>query len=125
MIADGLAHKRVSSVAKDNFYSSLEWLKVRAQVLKRDNYRCVRCGADVRGKGKARVDHIKERKKFPALALVLSNLRTLCITCDGRRHRDKGRAALEARGVRINRPERQATGPDGLPVDDNSDFYKH
>ena len=74
----------------DPFYKSKEWLILRARCLKRDGYRCVFCGRDVRGKGLSRVDHIKPRKLRPDLALVLDNLRTLCGPCDNKRHVEKG-----------------------------------
>lgn len=74
----------------DNFYKSREWLKARFRVLHRDKYQCVMCGACVKAKGTARVDHIKPRKVYPELSLDLENLRTLCASCDNKRHREKG-----------------------------------
>jgi 5-methylcytosine-specific restriction endonuclease McrA len=41
----------------------------------------------------SRVDHIKPIKEFPQFALVLSNLRVLCASCDNKRHREKGGGA--------------------------------
>lgn len=108
---------------RDKFYGTTEWFKARSQVLKRDGYRCVICEADVHGKGKARVDHIKPKKEYPELALELANLRTLCLSCDAKRHADKGRAALIKRGITPRSAERQETGPDGFPVDSESSFY--
>jgi 5-methylcytosine-specific restriction endonuclease McrA len=66
----------------DSFYSSAEWRTARRAALKRDRYRCVICRADVAKLGTSRVDHILPRKRFPRLALSLSNLRTLCARCD-------------------------------------------
>jgi 5-methylcytosine-specific restriction protein A len=74
----------------DQFYSSDAWRALRLLALRRDRWCCVQCGASVRGKGMARVDHIMERKAHPALALHLGNLRTLCAPCDNRRHAVKG-----------------------------------
>lgn len=71
-------------------YQLPEWKILRKAALRRDGYRCVRCQRDVSGWHQSRVDHIKPVKTHPALALVLGNLRTLCATCDNRRHREKG-----------------------------------
>lgn len=91
------------------FYGGKDWLGVRRKVLARDGYRCVVCGADVRGAGNARVDHVEPRTERPDLALEPSNLRTLCVSCDGLRHnRDKWR---KAPGVRL----------DGFPDDGSWD----
>lgn len=76
----------MSSRIKDPFYSSPEWQRVRHQVLIRDNFHCVWCNEDVSGKGKARIDHIKMKKQYPELALDINNLRTLCASCDNKRH---------------------------------------
>lgn len=108
----------------NSFYKTTEWFKTRSQIVKRDGYKCVWCDADVRGKRKARVDHIKELSSHPELAYVHSNLRTLCNSCDARRHRDKGRAALKARGVKLQTPETLPVNMEGFPEDPNSEFYK-
>ena len=65
----------------DPFYNTKEWYKVRAKALARDRYLCCMCGCSIRGKGKAHVDHIKKRRAYPALALTLSNLQSLCSHC--------------------------------------------
>jgi len=98
------------------FYQSAEWRTLRLQALKRDAYRCTNCGESVRGWRKSRVDHIKPRKEHPDLALVLGNLRTLCVGCDAKRHNDKGgHNALVPRAY---------TGADGFPIDPQSDWNK-
>ena len=86
------------------FYQSSAWQSLRKQALARDRYHCVLCGANVGARGAARVDHIKPRAQYPGLALVLSNVRTLCATCDNRRHAaDKAGAANAAlRGADAN-----------------------
>lgn len=73
----------------DTFYQSTEWRALRRQALKRDRYRCVLCGGDLRKLGSSRVDHIKPRRQWPELALVLANLRSLCAACDNRQSREK------------------------------------
>jgi 5-methylcytosine-specific restriction protein A len=75
----------------DPFYLTSQWRAIRRRVLRRDNYRCVMCGADVSAVGTARIDHIKPRSTHPHLALDINNLRALCAKrCDNRRHREKG-----------------------------------
>lgn len=63
---------------------------MRAYILERDNYECQWCKRD--GKVTSHldsvleVDHIKELKDYPELALDESNLRTLCKDCHNKRH---------------------------------------
>ena len=66
----------------DNFYGSKEWKDLRVQALVRDGYRCVLCGISIAGYKQSRVDHVIPRKQRPDLALVLGNLRSLCVPCD-------------------------------------------
>src|ERR1700749_1353206 len=73
------------------FYDKQAWRDLRRIVLQRDHYRCVRCSAYVGGKGPARVDHIATIKEAPHRALDMTNLRTLCATCDNRSHNEKSR----------------------------------
>lgn len=99
-----------------NFYNSIDWLKIRAKVLKRDNYQCVKCGVSVREKRKSRVDHIQPRRDRPDLSFDMSNLQTLCIRCDNHKHHEKMHpGAGEYKIVEI--------GVDGLPVDPNDPWY--
>ncbi len=91
----------------DKFYWSKDWFKVRAKVLKRDGYKCQRCGIDVKGKGNAHVDHIQNRKQFPELALEMSNLWTLCPPCHS-----KFTHSFES-----NLSKTVPIGLDGYPVD--------
>jgi 5-methylcytosine-specific restriction endonuclease McrA len=71
-------------------YKHPRWLNLRRKALARDGWRCTVCSADVRGKGAARVDHIVPVRTDPTLAWTLSNLRTLCPSCDNKRHSEKG-----------------------------------
>jgi 5-methylcytosine-specific restriction protein A len=91
----------------DAFYKTPEWRRLRARALARDRHRCVFCGADLRPKGTSRVDHIKPRRAFPTLALVLENLRCLCASCDNKRHTEKHIQQSAAPGARL----------DGTPLD--------
>jgi len=51
--------------------------KFRLEVLKRDNFKCQKCGNG----GNLQVDHIKKWSKFPDLRFDISNCRTLCVKC--------------------------------------------
>jgi 5-methylcytosine-specific restriction endonuclease McrA len=73
-----------------DFYRSSAWLTLRSRALRLAGWRCAWCGADVRGRGCSRVDHIRPRRDAPELALDLRNLRVLCPSCDNRRHHEKG-----------------------------------
>lgn len=66
----------------DGFLSSYEWRVVRMQVLKRDGTRCACCGATPADGRVMNVDHIKNRRDFPSLALSMSNLQVLCDECN-------------------------------------------
>lgn len=63
---------------------------MRAYILERDNYECQWCRRDGKVTSKAdsvlEVDHIKELKDYPELALDETNLRTLCKDCHNKRH---------------------------------------
>lgn len=96
------------------FYRTKDWHRIRTKVLFRDHFRCVFCRKDVKEKGKARVDHIETLKSRPDLGLEMSNLRTLCTSCDAMRHREK---AAHFHGGKIK--DITETGPDGMPVDPN------
>lgn len=64
------------------FYNSSAWLKTREAVLKRDNYECSWCkkkgAVTTKDSATLEIDHIKELKDYPDLALDLDNLRVLC-----------------------------------------------
>jgi 5-methylcytosine-specific restriction endonuclease McrA len=76
---------------RENFYGTKAWKDLRLLALRRDRYQCVmpNCTTPGRGAGgRLTVDHIIERRKGGAD--VLSNLRTLCTTCDADRHGNRG-----------------------------------
>lgn len=80
------------------FYKSAEWEQVRAYVLMRDNYLCVRCGAPAE-----EVHHIihlaPSNIDDPNITLNSDNLQSLCRACHFNEHRGehgKGREASEA-----------------------------
>lgn len=94
------------SGSREPFYQSREWQEARARTLARDNYCCTSCTRSVREKGQARVDHIEPLKERWDLRVTLSNLRTLCASCDNARHAEKGAGGESAVTI----------GPDGFPV---------
>ena len=84
----------------DPYYQTPEWRALRKACVARDHGRCTTPGCTHHG---FIADHIVPRTKGGQDAL--SNLRTLCRTCDNRRHADKG-----------GTPRRRAVGADGWPV---------
>ena len=62
----------------DAFYLSWEWKKARFEILKKFGPKCMLCGATER----IVVDHIKPRRRYPALELDLENLQVLCDDCN-------------------------------------------
>lgn len=59
-----------------------EYQQWRGAVLKRDGWKCVRCGVVQSRKARVVVDHIKPFTLFPALRFVVENGRTFCKSCD-------------------------------------------
>lgn len=56
---------------------STRWKFVRITAKRRDDFKCVNCGA----RGRLEVDHIKPVRDAPELAFDLANLQTLCKPC--------------------------------------------
>jgi|SRR5699024_3519179 len=83
---------------KMRFYRSKDWLYIREQALKRDNYECQQCKRDglvkidsKKEEGKRKkvilnVHHKKEIETHPELALELDNLETVCVSCHNKIH---------------------------------------
>src|SRR5689334_12589425 len=83
-------------MARNRYYHSAHWLKLRGQALARDHSRCVIPGCGDPG---THVDHIKTRPNVdhPTAADVLANLRTLCSTHDAQlKERGDGSRAAKA-----------------------------
>ncbi len=66
----------------DEFLESFAWEKLRLIALKKYGSVCMCCGASPKNGAVMNVDHIKPRKLFPDLALVLDNLQVLCHDCN-------------------------------------------
>jgi 5-methylcytosine-specific restriction enzyme A len=67
----------------DRITRSRRWKALRWQVLRRDGFACVSCGA----RGRLEVDHIEPVRSRPDLAWDLSNLQSLCPACHTRKTR--------------------------------------
>jgi 5-methylcytosine-specific restriction enzyme A len=83
------------------FYQCKAWRDLRLDALDRDNNECQECkrqgkvttnkqikddDEDDNKPVKLEVHHIKEVKKYPELALVLDNLKTVCVDCHNKEH---------------------------------------
>lgn len=69
-------------VTSDAFLQSFEWRALRMQALKLHGTKCQCCGATPSTGAVMNVDHVKPRKFYPELALVLENLQILCGDCN-------------------------------------------
>lgn len=82
-------YKAIKQGNTKKFYKSKEWRKKRKEIIRRDNKECQRCKSDGGfGRGET-VHHIKHLKEYPELALVDSNLISLCFTCHNIEHPEK------------------------------------
>lgn len=59
------------------------WRGLRWQILRRDGFACVRCGA----RGRLEVDHIEPVRSAPERAYDPDNLQSLCPSCHTRKTR--------------------------------------
>lgn len=79
----------IASGKMDLFYKSTEWIHKRLNILKRDNRECQHCKANGLYSAANCVHHIKHLKNRPDLALVDSNLISLCNACHNEMHPEK------------------------------------
>lgn len=73
-------------MAKNSFYKSKGWLRVRPRALRRDEYLCQECKRYGKSTAANTVHHIFPLELYPTLALVLINLISLCTECHGKMH---------------------------------------
>lgn len=95
----------MSTKRRDAFYGTTAWETLRSAVLKRDKFRCQKCGALCLGKKRGmpspHCDHIIDRKEAPHLAMDPDNIQVLCSAChskktiNGRHARGKPRIGLD------------------------------
>lgn len=81
----------------DEFYNSTKWKKKRAKILRRDKYQCQRCKRYGKLTEATMVHHIIEIEEDPSLALVDSNLVSLCKACHEKQHPEKAQKASRYR----------------------------
>lgn len=82
-------HAREDQLLSADFLSSKEflncfqWRRLRMEAIEKYGAKCQCCGNSPKGEGiKINVDHIKNRKDHPELALSLDNLQVLCNLCN-------------------------------------------
>lgn len=76
----------------EDFYLSSQWRRKRELILRRDGYRCQECRRYGRITQATTVHHIQHLEDRPDLALVSSNLVSLCMKCHNLAHPEKGGA---------------------------------
>ena len=59
------------------------WKALRLEILRRDGFACVKCGA----RGRLEVDHIEPVRRAPERAYDPDNLQSLCAACHTRKTR--------------------------------------
>lgn len=74
--------KRAPSANSDGFLQSKAWKRARLMAIKQHGMRCLICGSSPMEGAVLNVDHIKPRRLFPELALVVENLQVLCGDCN-------------------------------------------
>ena len=62
---------------------SRQWQALRWEILERDGFACVQCGA----RGRLEVDHIHPVRTHPELSFERDNLQSLCPACHTRKTR--------------------------------------
>ena len=83
-ILNQLTREEYEESSKNVLYASKEWKLLRELVLKRDGYKCVRCGAENSFKNPLQAEHKLSKAYHPELAFDLSNIITLCLRCHKR-----------------------------------------
>lgn len=81
-----------------DIYHSDRWKRKRAQILRRDKYRCRECARYGRTMGAATVHHMHTVEDAPQYAFASWNLLSLCTACHNKMH-DRTTRALTARGL--------------------------
>lgn len=80
-----------------DFYNSAKWIRKRKAILRRDKYMCQECRKYGRMTPAVYVHHIEHLEDRPDLALVDSNLESVCMACHNKLHPEKGTRGLQAR----------------------------
>jgi 5-methylcytosine-specific restriction endonuclease McrA len=80
-IKTDISKKKIKQRKKSKFI--YEFRKIREEILKRDNYKCVQCGSDEM----INVHHIEEKSKGGNNSK--DNLETLCYKCHMEKHKEE------------------------------------
>jgi 5-methylcytosine-specific restriction endonuclease McrA len=83
------------------FYNSTPWKVLSADIKVRDHQMCKLCLSNRRIKPVDVVHHIKELRDYPRLALVKSNLISLCAGCHRRVHAEYDKGKLERNNMEV------------------------
>lgn len=79
-------------LTKEEFYNSVKWKRKREHILRRDGYHCQECMRYGKFTVQAtEVHHIKHYEDYPELALVDTNLISLCKSCHNKAHPEKAK----------------------------------
>lgn len=77
-------------MTKTKLYNSTRWKRKRQYILHRDGFLCQECKKYGRNREAKIVHHIKEVEDHPELALINSNLVSVCASCHNKIHPEKG-----------------------------------
>lgn len=69
-----------------SFYKSTRWIKKREKILRRDEYLCQECKRYGKSTAATTVHHINPLEQHPLLALVNTNLVSMCSSCHDKMH---------------------------------------
>lgn len=69
-------------VTTNDFLKTYEWRKLRMEAIVKYGNACQCCGNSPKNGAVINVDHVKPRKKYPELALDITNLQVLCSECN-------------------------------------------
>ena len=75
------------SPERQSQYARSTWKELAKSILRRDKYKCQKCGCYHSKKSKLVVHHIKQWSKYPELRFTNSNLTTLCERCHKNEHK--------------------------------------
>ena len=71
---------------KNSFYDTKKWLRKRANVMRRDDYKCKECLRYGKTSEAQMVHHIYPLEHYPQYSLTDINLLSLCDSCHGKMH---------------------------------------
>jgi len=74
------------SSERQTMYARSAWKEIAKEILKRDNYKCKKCGLSNKKHNKLVVHHIKQWSKYPELRFEKNNLITVCEECHKKEH---------------------------------------